>query len=689
MHISLKIVILLFIIGVVYFIFTLNLNSKLNSITTSVINNRDSNDTNLKFFVPLKPKLHFIDKNEYYNYFMNLLNYKIIEKINIDKGSLKLIKKQSNALVSFKDPNLILNNEIVRTILNSNKNIFKSKEYYYYAEPEPNQKSLILPLINKVENIELSEIENDEKINENDEDYKVSDIDQTIFQYNNKSQNKAIENVLNNSFTLIQGPPGTGKSKVSVDIIYSLLTKYPKINKILISGPSNKAVDSLTKTLVVKYPTLKSFVCRFYSNSALRKNPVLEGEQNLKEVSLDYRIYEYLKLKRDKTNMDISMLYNLETNFVNKNTFNKDIDNNIFEMKYNKDYYYYRNYYQTLLLNNFKIICATCDASGDEKLNNTLFDVILIDEAAQSNENITLIPIVKGSENCKLVLVGDHKQLGPIDEFDTSKQDQNENKKNKRMNAANNLSMFERLIEGGIQYITLNVQYRMYSEIAELPYDRLFYTNEKVDIISGAPKRLDDSAKTGEKDFVNMEEYWNNMSRGKNRFVFIDITGDNSSEQLLQNPNWKVGPDDQGKPIYNQKEIDVTLSLLNSLINEYKVNQKDIGIITAYAGQKNMLKDTIKNIDNVKNVEVNTVDGYQGDQKDYIIFSTVRSNNEGDIGFLNDDRRVNVALTRAKYGLFILGNRETLNKSKSVTWKDIVDYYQRQGSVVDAYYFLN
>jgi regulator of nonsense transcripts 1 len=689
MHISLKIVILLFIIGVVYFIFSLNLNSKSNSITTSVINNRDLNDTNLKFFVPLKPKVHFSDKNEYYNYFMNLLNYKIIEKINIDKGSLKLIKKQSNALVAFKDPNLRLNNEIVRTILNSNKNIFKSKEYYYYADPEPNQKSLILPLINKVENIELSEIENDEKINENDEDYKVSDIDQTIFQSNNKSQNKAIENVLNNSFTLIQGPPGTGKSKVSVDIIYSLLTKYPKINKILISGPSNKAVDSLTKTLVVKYPTLKPFVCRFYSNSALRKNPVLEGEQNLKEVSLDYRIYEYLKLKRDKTNMDISMLYNLETNFVNKNTFNKDIDNNIFEMKYNKDYYYYRNYYQTLLLNNFKIICATCDASGDEKLNNTLFDVILIDEAAQSNENITLIPIVKGSENCRLVLVGDHKQLGPIDEFDTSKQDQNENKKNKRMNAANNLSMFERLIEGGIQYITLNVQYRMYSEIAELPYDRLFYTNENVDIISGAPKRLDDSTKTGEKDFVNMEEYWNNMSRGKNRFVFIDITGDNSSEQLLQNPNWKVGPDDQGKPIYNQKEIDVTLSLLNSLINEYKVNPKDIGIITAYAGQKNMLKDTIKNIDNVKNVEVNTVDGYQGDQKDYIIFSTVRSNNEGDIGFLNDDRRVNVALTRAKYGLFILGNRETLNKSKSVTWKDIVDYYQRQGSVVDAYYFLN
>lgn len=695
MHVLLKIILVLFIIGVVYFIFSLNLKSNSKSNTSSLINNKDnSTDINLKFFVPLKPKLYFNDKNEYYNYFVNLLNYKSIETPNIDKGSLKLIKKQLNALISFKDSNLKLNSEIVKKILNS-KNTFKSKEYYYYLDSSQSSSlpsfspSFLLPLINKIENVDLSSTENDEKLNENDIDYKVSDIDPAIKKSNNKSQNEAIESVLKNSFTLIQGPPGTGKSKVSVDII-SLLNKYPKINKILISGPSNKAVDSLTKTLILKYPELKPFVCRFYSNSALKKNPVLEGEPELKEVSLEYRIYEYLKTKKNKTNIDLSMLNNLELNFVNKNTFNKQMDINMFETKYNKDYYYYRNYYQTLLLNNYKIICATCDASGDEKLNNTLFDVILIDEAAQSNENITLIPIIKGSENCKLVLVGDHKQLGPMDEFDTSfKTDENKNKINKKMNSANNLSMFERLINGGEKYITLNVQYRMYTEIAELPYDILFYKNENVDIMSGAPNKIQN--KTNEKNFNRMEQYWNDMTnnRNKHRFVFIDVTGDNSIEKIIQNSNWSSGPDDQGKPIYNQKEIDVILNILNTLINEYNVNPKSIGIITAYAGQKNMLKDTIKNIDNIKNVEVNTVDGYQGDQKDYIIFSTVRSNDEGDIGFLKDDRRVNVALTRAKYGLFILGNRETLNRSNDKTWKDIINYYQRKGRVVNSDYFLN
>jgi regulator of nonsense transcripts 1 len=185
-----------------------------------------------------------------------------------------------------------------------------------------------------------------------------------------------------------------------------------------------------------------------------------------------------------------------------------------------------------------------------------------------------------------------------------------------------------------------------------------------------------------EKDFNKMEDFW-----AKTRFKFIDITGNDRYEDRIQNPDWEIGVDDQNQPLYNQKEIDTIIKILMSMVRDYNIDPKDIGIIAAYSGQKNKLKQLIKNIDIIKDIEVNTVDGYQGDQKDYILFSTVRSNDKGDIGFLNDDKRVNVALTRAKYGLFVLGNRETLNNSRSKTWKDIVDFFQRQGSVIDAYYF--
>lgn len=649
MHILLKILIVLFIILITIFLFSINLDSS-RSKKYEIINK--SQNIYLDFTIPKKPKLHFNDKNEYYNYFINILNYKRYNVKNLDQGDLKLINKQENALLEFNSSNLKLNKDVVNSILNKKKTI----DNYNGSASSISSGSSSLGSSKNIISLDCSK--------------------------NNPSQEKAIQSVLDNSFTLIQGPPGTGKTKVSVDCILSLLEKYKNKNiKILISGPSNKAVDNLSKQLIINSKgVLEPYMCRFYSNTKLKNNPVLEGEPLLKSISLEYRIYEYLKNKIDKNSMDEFILNNLETNFIKKITFNKETDVNIFTQKYNKTYNSVITYYQTLLLQNFKIICATCDTSGDFRLNNVLFDVILIDEAAQTNENITLIPIVKGNEDCKVILVGDHKQLGPMDQFSTSTSNEELNKINKMMNSVNNLSMFERLVNGGIKHITLNVQYRMYPELAVLPYQRLFYTDENVDITSCAPKRVQD--KTMEKDFNKMEDFW-----AKTRFKFVDITGNDRYEDRIQNPDWEIGVDDQNQPLYNQKEIDTIIKILILMVRDYNIDPKDIGIIAAYSGQKNKLKQLIKNIDIIKDIEVNTVDGYQGDQKDYILFSTVRSNDKGDIGFLNDDKRVNVALTRAKYGLFVLGNRETLNNSRSKTWKDIVDFFQRQGSVIDAYYF--
>ena len=150
---------------------------------------------------------------------------------------------------------------------------------------------------------------------------------------------------------------------------------------------------------------------------------------------------------------------------------------------------------------------------------------------------------------------------------------------------------------------------------------------------------------------------------------FIPIEGD----ELLS-------PDGASKE--NPVEASWVVKILSDFIDGGELGVSDIGIVTPYAGQVRAIRDMLP--ENMQSVEVRTVDGYQGREKDVIIFSCVRSNKEGNVGFLSDQRRLNVALTRAKRGLVVLGNPETLRHDKN--WRAWLDHIRR--SKVEGWHLL-
>ncbi|MGB1755133.1 MAG: ATP-binding protein, partial [Candidatus Thalassarchaeaceae archaeon] len=151
--------------------------------------------------------------------------------------------------------------------------------------------------------------------------------------------------------------------------------------------------------------------------------------------------------------------------------------------------------------------------------------------------------------------------------------------------------------------------------------------------------------------------------------AFLPINGD----ELLS-------PDGASKE--NPAEAGWVAKILENLLQAGDLEEADIGIITPYAGQVRAIRDALPERND--SVEVHTVDGYQGREKEVIIFSCVRSNSDGTVGFLSDERRLNVALTRAKRGLIVIGDPDTLRNDQ--TWASWLDYIR--GRNLEAWHIL-
>ncbi|OAD76938.1 hypothetical protein PHYBLDRAFT_109669, partial [Phycomyces blakesleeanus NRRL 1555(-)] len=287
------------------------------------------------------------------------------------------------------------------------------------------------------------------------------------------------------------------------------------------------------------------------------------------------------------------------------------------------------------------VVCATLSGSGHDMLTTmgVTFDTVIVDEAAQSIEISTLIPLKYDCQRC--ILVGDPNQLPPtvLSQF-AAKYDYEQ-------------SLFMRLennVPGGVHL--LSIQYRMHPDISVLP-SKLFYNSKLHDgpnmsTISAAPWHFKDAFAPYR--FYNIEE---------------------SQE--------KVG---YGHSIYNPAEAEAAVTLVDMLANQLpgiKFAYK-IGVITPYKQQLSQLKSRFERRFGSKILDVidfNTVDGFQGQEKDIIIFSCVRAGSSRSIGFLADVRRMNVGLTRAKCSLFVLGNAPALMRSQY--WRDLVeDAYSRR-----------
>ena len=278
------------------------------------------------------------------------------------------------------------------------------------------------------------------------------------------------------------------------------------------------------------------------------------------------------------------------------------------------------------------VILSTNSSAALESIARTKFDVAIIDEASQATIPSILIPIAKAH---RFILAGDHKQLPPT--IISEKAHPLEK------------TLFEELIKRyPFKSQLLNVQYRMNKMLMEFP-NREFYNNNLKSDSSVDEITLDDLL---------------GVNNNEEPFLFIDTSKvDGYGEKHLKD----------SKSIVNELESKVAVSIANDYLNA-GVCEEDIGIISPYADQVKIIQERTP-------VEVKTVDGFQGREKEIIIISTVRSNNNGNIGFLKDLRRLNVAITRAKRKLIIIGNKETLKTNP--TYSRLIEFAENKNLLIE------
>ncbi len=446
----------------------------------------------------------------------------------------------------------------------------------------------------------------------------------------NESQKNAIENGLScENFFLIHGPFGTGKTRTLVELISQ---ETRQNHKVLATAESNAAVDNILERLM---ENKKLNLTRLGHPQRVSKHNItqtlaykVENHKLNKKIKKIYKKIDNLIEKRRVHTKptpqyrrgygDYDILHNASKGKGGRGIsvdkmksmakwieINQEIDEAHDEIKR------IENRMIKDIVETSDVILATNSSAALESIARTKFDVAIIDEASQATIPSVLIPIAKAH---RFILAGDHKQLPPTIISDRAGELEK--------------TLFEELIKlYPFKSQLLNVQYRMNSLLMKFPNEE-FYNNHL---------KSDSSV-----DEITINDI---LSSNKNEeaMLFIDTSKviDNEENHLKDS-----------KSIINEVEAEIAIKTANNYLNN-GIEEEDIGIISPYA-------DQVKIIQNQTPVEVKTVDGFQGREKEIIIISTVRSNNNGNIGFLKDLRRLNVAITRAKRKLIIIGNKNTL-----------------------------
>ena len=438
----------------------------------------------------------------------------------------------------------------------------------------------------------------------------------------NESQKVACEAAISQRLTLIQGPPGTGKTHTAVRILQSWSSQ--NVGTILAVADSNVAVDNLLEGLLG------------LGVSAVRLGQPVKVRESLREATVDAQMESH-PLRRD-----LEEHLELNEKLARRIPGMKGKEKGLAHRDLNRGWKEVRRIERQMrddILDRAQVLCCTCIGVGHQLLDGRKFTRVLLDEATQATEPASLVPLVRGAR--QIVLVGDHRQLPP-----TVISRRAENGGLRR-------SLFERLVAMGIEPMLLDTQYRMHPAISDFP-NRIFYEGRLVDGITAADRPNPAGL------------LWNDWEVP---MAFLPVNGD----ELLS-------PDGASKE--NPAEAGWVAKILENLLQAGDLEETNIGIITPYAGQVRAIRDALPERND--SVEVHTVDGYQGREKEVIIFSCVRSNSDGIVGFLSDARRLNVALTRAKRGLIVIGDPDTLRNDE--TWASWLDYIRNRN--LEAWHIL-
>ena len=455
------------------------------------------------------------------------------------------------------------------------------------------------------------------------------------FPWLNPTQERAVNEVLwAKDVAIVHGPPGTGKTTTLVEAINETLMRE---SQVLVCAQSNMAVDWISEKLVdrginvlrIGNPTRVNdkmlgftYERRFESHPdypqlwAIRK-AIRELRKNRKKGSENY----HQKMERLKSRAaEIEIRINSE------------------------------------LFGEARVIACTLVGSAHRLLEGMKFGTLFIDEAAQALEAACWIPMRRAS---RVILAGDHCQLPPTVKSIAA------------LRAGLGKTLMERIAENKPEVVTLlKIQYRMNDEIMRFSSD-WFYGGK----VESAPQIKYRSVLDYDHPIT-----WIDTSNEENQ---ITIEGEDAPEDSAstassvsaanQNSDLNFKEQFVGESFgrINKAEAELTLLTLAEYftkISKRRVLEEriDVGIISPYRAQVQYLKKLIKKYEFFKPyrrlISVNTVDGFQGQERDVILISLVRSNDEGQIGFLKDLRRMNVAMTRARMKLIILGNKETMTK---------------------------
>jgi superfamily I DNA and/or RNA helicase len=460
----------------------------------------------------------------------------------------------------------------------------------------------------------------------------------------NQSQNSAVQKILSaRDLAIIHGPPGTGKTTTLVQAIRQTLKTEKRV---LVCSSSNTAVDLLTEKLhreginVLRLGNPARISEDVINNTLDAKITAHESYKDLKSYRKTAEEYFRMAGKYKRTfgreEREQRQLFYQEARKILQDA--KALEDFILSEQFDKA----------------QVIACTPVVSAGRMMRDKHFSTVFIDEAAQALEPMCWIPITRSD---RVIFAGDHFQLPPTV------------KSKKAEDLGLKQTLFEHCMQMENVSVMLNTQYRMNEKIMNFS-NAEFYNGEL---------KADASVKDTLLSFDENEHLLHSA------LDFIDTAGCGYTE--IVNP--------ESLSIANPEEATLLIDHLKLMLQQFEKSNKNakrisIGIISPYKEQVQHLMLRINEDEVLKNylsqIAVKTVDGFQGQERDVIYISMVRSNDNMEIGFLNDTRRMNVALTRAKKKLVVIGDSATFGNHPF--YKDFLDYVDSIGAHKSAWEFI-